>query len=135
MSLECETSIAAPLPGASIHALHPGPRAVSGSRGEMIKLEFEDCALPWRIPTVRVSGILNNLCSTHLTRCQELWTARSQLFTEEQKTEAWSRTADIMKTYSDELVKRWNSEIDTLLVYVSYGGTGTCSSSLIDGSV
>ena len=40
--------------------------------------------------------------------------ARSQLFTEEQKTAAWSRTADIMKAYSDEMVKRWNSETDTL---------------------
>ncbi|KAI0753559.1 hypothetical protein C8Q80DRAFT_520128 [Daedaleopsis nitida] len=38
-------------------------------------------------------------------------------YSEQQKAEAWAKTAGVVKTYSDELVKRWNTEIDTLLVY------------------
>ncbi|TFK86759.1 hypothetical protein K466DRAFT_474112, partial [Polyporus arcularius HHB13444] len=30
---------------------------------------------------------------------------------------AWSKTAEIIKTYSDDMIGKWNSEIDTLLVY------------------
>ncbi|EIW56971.1 uncharacterized protein TRAVEDRAFT_83487, partial [Trametes versicolor FP-101664 SS1] len=32
---------------------------------------------------------------------------------------AWSETADIVKTYSDDMIKRFNTEIDTYLVYAS----------------
>ena len=39
-------------------------------------------------------------------------------YTEDQKKTAWDGTAKIVKDYSDELVKRWKEEIDTLLVYV-----------------
>ncbi|KAI0758898.1 hypothetical protein C8Q74DRAFT_1388876, partial [Fomes fomentarius] len=38
-------------------------------------------------------------------------------FTAEEKKKAWDETAKIVKDYSDELVTRWNKEIDTLLVY------------------
>ncbi|KAI0758705.1 hypothetical protein C8Q74DRAFT_1160096, partial [Fomes fomentarius] len=38
-------------------------------------------------------------------------------FTPEEKKRAWDETAKIVKDYSDELVKRWKEEIDTLLVY------------------
>ncbi|KAI0368235.1 hypothetical protein BV20DRAFT_480261 [Pilatotrama ljubarskyi] len=41
----------------------------------------------------------------------------SRRFTESEKAQAWSRTTDIVKTYSDDLIKRLNAEIDTLLVY------------------
>ncbi|KAI0640224.1 hypothetical protein C8Q77DRAFT_1018419, partial [Trametes polyzona] len=30
---------------------------------------------------------------------------------------AWSRSAELVKTHNDELVKRWKEEMDTLLVY------------------
>ncbi|KAI0372480.1 hypothetical protein BV20DRAFT_1050799 [Pilatotrama ljubarskyi] len=40
-----------------------------------------------------------------------------QRFTESEKAQAWSRTTDIVKTYSDDLIKRLNAEIDALLVY------------------
>ncbi|TFK79419.1 hypothetical protein K466DRAFT_505594, partial [Polyporus arcularius HHB13444] len=30
---------------------------------------------------------------------------------------AWNETANILKAYSDELVDRWNKEIDNLLIY------------------
>ncbi|KAI0704106.1 hypothetical protein C8Q76DRAFT_823743 [Earliella scabrosa] len=38
-------------------------------------------------------------------------------FTEDEKKDAWDKTARVVKAYSDELVDRWNKEIDTLLVY------------------
>lgn len=41
------------------------------------------------------------------------------MFSDEEKARAWSQTADVVKTYSDEMVKRWNMEIDALLVFVS----------------
>ncbi|KAI0698852.1 hypothetical protein C8Q76DRAFT_248362 [Earliella scabrosa] len=48
---------------------------------------------------------------------QQRWYERKDDFTEEEKKEAWDKTADVVKIYSDELVDRWNKEIDTLLVY------------------
>ncbi|RPD63459.1 hypothetical protein L227DRAFT_467865, partial [Lentinus tigrinus ALCF2SS1-6] len=38
-------------------------------------------------------------------------------FTEEERAKAWDETANIVKKYSDEMVDRWNKEIDTLLVF------------------
>ena len=52
---------------------------------------------------------------------QQRWEERKKDFTEEEKKNAWDETAKVVKTYSDELVNRWNTEIDTLLVYVSVG--------------
>lgn len=52
----------------------------------------------------------------HLT--QERWEERKSEYTDDQREQAWSKTADIVKTYSDEIVRRWNQEIDTLLVFV-----------------
>ena len=49
---------------------------------------------------------------------QNRWFERKDDFTEEEKKDAWDKTAEVVKTYSDELVERWNKEIDTLLVYV-----------------
>ncbi len=46
------------------------------------------------------------------------WESRKTFFTEEQHRQAWEATADIVKKASDEMVERWNKEIDTLLVYV-----------------
>ncbi|RPD63464.1 hypothetical protein L227DRAFT_572612 [Lentinus tigrinus ALCF2SS1-6] len=45
------------------------------------------------------------------------WNARKTFFTEEQRAKAWDETANIVKKYSDEMVDRWNKEIDTLLVF------------------
>ena len=49
---------------------------------------------------------------------QNRWQERNNDFTEKEKKEAWDEIAGLVKTYSDELVDRWNKEIDTLLVYV-----------------
>ena len=38
----------------------------------------------------------------------------------DEKAQAWSETADIVKQYSDEMIQRWNSEIDTMLVFVCW---------------
>ena len=40
-------------------------------------------------------------------------------YTQAERDEAFMKTAKVVKDYSDELVKRWKEEIDTLLVYVS----------------
>ncbi|EIW53850.1 uncharacterized protein TRAVEDRAFT_132874, partial [Trametes versicolor FP-101664 SS1] len=37
--------------------------------------------------------------------------------TEERKAAEWENAAEMVKTYSDEMVARWNKEIDTYLVY------------------
>ncbi|KAI0769373.1 hypothetical protein BD413DRAFT_82826 [Trametes elegans] len=47
----------------------------------------------------------------------ELVQKRGELLSEEEKSKAWSDAASMVKTYSDELVDRWNKEIDTYLVY------------------
>ena len=41
-----------------------------------------------------------------------------QTYTEQDKSEAWQRTASIIKDYSDEMVARWIAEMDNLLVFV-----------------
>ncbi|TFK87246.1 hypothetical protein K466DRAFT_599650 [Polyporus arcularius HHB13444] len=48
---------------------------------------------------------------------KQYWETRKSFFTDEQRAEAWEETAIIVKTYSDEMIERWNKEIDTLLVY------------------
>lgn len=54
------------------------------------------------------------------TLCQEVLKMRETLFLPDEKAKAWSDTAEIVKSYSDEMVKRWNAEIDTYLVYVRF---------------
>ncbi|RPD77332.1 hypothetical protein L226DRAFT_569510, partial [Lentinus tigrinus ALCF2SS1-7] len=48
---------------------------------------------------------------------EDYWYARKTFFTEEERAKAWDETANIVKKYSDEMVERWNKEIDTLLVF------------------
>ncbi|KAL1945523.1 hypothetical protein VTO73DRAFT_2374 [Trametes versicolor] len=42
---------------------------------------------------------------------------RDEVYTEERKTKAWSDAAEMVQTYSDEMIKRWKEEIDTYLVF------------------
>ncbi|KAL1936945.1 hypothetical protein VTO73DRAFT_3591, partial [Trametes versicolor] len=44
------------------------------------------------------------------------WT-KNKVYTEEKKTKAWSDAAEMVQTYSDEMIKRWKEEIDTYLVF------------------
>ncbi|RDX49631.1 hypothetical protein OH76DRAFT_1403523 [Lentinus brumalis] len=48
---------------------------------------------------------------------EEYWDARRTVITDKEREDAWTETATIVKDYSDDLVDRWNKEIDTLLVY------------------
>ena len=56
-------------------------------------------------------------------RLQELREELLQRYSESEKAAAWARSAEIVKTYNDELVTRWKEEMDTLLVYVSSDST------------
>lgn len=40
------------------------------------------------------------------------------IYTEKEIAEAWSEVGDTVKTYSDELIKRWKEEIDNYLTFV-----------------
>ena len=44
---------------------------------------------------------------------------RHKHFTDEEKKKAWDAVSGVVKEYSDNMVKRWTDEMDTLLVYVS----------------
>ncbi|KAI0702785.1 hypothetical protein C8T65DRAFT_611898, partial [Cerioporus squamosus] len=46
---------------------------------------------------------------------EKYWNSRKTFFTPEQREQAWDATAHAVKKYSDEMVDRWNKEIDTLL--------------------
>lgn len=53
------------------------------------------------------------------SRYQEVFKSRNKMHTAEERAKAWTDTAEVVKTYSDEMVQRFNTEIDTYLVYVS----------------
>ncbi|KAL1937850.1 hypothetical protein VTO73DRAFT_12743 [Trametes versicolor] len=46
-----------------------------------------------------------------------LYWKKFKVYTEEQKTKAWSDAAGMVQTYSDDMIERWNKEIDTYLVF------------------
>lgn len=41
-----------------------------------------------------------------------------EVYTEKEKTEAWTSVAKTVETYSDKMIERWIKEIDTYLVFV-----------------
>lgn len=72
----------------------------------------------WRLVPL---SILKALClqSSYSDNVQKLLEERTTSRTEEQKRTAWSDAAGAVKTYSDNMIKRWNKEIDVYLVFVS----------------
>ncbi|KAI0742986.1 hypothetical protein C8Q80DRAFT_946630 [Daedaleopsis nitida] len=56
--------------------------------------------IPWKLPTV-----------------EERLKQRRDMISEEEERDARHKAAEIVKNYSDDLVARWNGEMDTLLVY------------------
>ncbi|EIW54221.1 uncharacterized protein TRAVEDRAFT_132550, partial [Trametes versicolor FP-101664 SS1] len=42
---------------------------------------------------------------------------KSEVYTEEQKRKAWTDAAVMVQDYSDDMIARWNKEIDTYLVF------------------
>ena len=51
---------------------------------------------------------------------QEIREELAKEFTTEQKDKAWTEAAEAVKTYYDDLLRRWKEELDTLLVYVRH---------------
>lgn len=50
---------------------------------------------------------------------QDRWEERKEGFTDKKdRRNAWTETAKNVEAYSERLIRRWNGEIDTLLVYV-----------------
>ena len=47
------------------------------------------------------------------------------VFTEEEKADAWKNTAETVQKYSVELVEQWNKEMDGLLTFVSFSSSST----------
>ncbi|KAL1942581.1 hypothetical protein VTO73DRAFT_6183 [Trametes versicolor] len=47
----------------------------------------------------------------------DVYYKRDKAYTQEQRTKAWSNAAEMVQTYSDEMIKRWKEEIDTYLVF------------------
>ncbi|KAI0359335.1 hypothetical protein OH77DRAFT_1020108 [Trametes cingulata] len=54
-----------------------------------------------------------------LPSIEELMEQRKELFTPEEKDEAFALLSGFVKKYTDEMIDRWNTEIDTYLVYIS----------------
>ncbi|KAL1940416.1 hypothetical protein VTO73DRAFT_8988 [Trametes versicolor] len=42
---------------------------------------------------------------------------RSKVYTQEEKSKAWSDAAGMVQIHSDDMIRRWNQEIDTYLVF------------------
>ena len=68
--------------------------------------------------TLQVSIAILLCLSPCSTDGKGYWKTRKSFFTDAERADAWEKTAEIVEKYSDEMVKRWNGEIDTLLVYV-----------------
>ncbi len=83
--------------------------------------------LAWRfpIPDVRllsyawVSGVMLTWESGHQEILIRDGAELSAEFTKEEKEKVWTEAAEAVKTYHEDLVRRWKEEMDTLLVYVS----------------
>lgn len=45
------------------------------------------------------------------------------VFTEEEKADAWKNTAETVQKYSVELVEQWNKEMDGLLTFVRFSSS------------
>lgn len=56
--------------------------------------------------------------SSHRGLVQKLLEERKNICTDEEKAKAWTDVADMVKTYSDDMIERWNKQIDTYLVFV-----------------
>ncbi|KAL1942594.1 hypothetical protein VTO73DRAFT_6196 [Trametes versicolor] len=48
---------------------------------------------------------------------EDVFNKKYTVYTQEEKTKAWSGAAGMVQTYSDEMIKRWKEEIDTYLVF------------------
>lgn len=49
---------------------------------------------------------------------QDMDRRRRNVYSQEEKTEAWSKAAEMVQAHSDEMITLWKEEIDTYLVFV-----------------
>ena len=50
---------------------------------------------------------------------KELRKELQEEFSEEQKSQVWQNAAEAVKEFHDEMIDRWQKEMDSLLVFVS----------------
>ena len=62
-----------------------------------------------------IYGKHNTFAQEKIQKSLRLW----NIYTDEEREEAWDRITDTVKKYSDERVEQWNKEIDGLLTFVS----------------
>ncbi|KAI0326448.1 hypothetical protein GY45DRAFT_1363874 [Cubamyces sp. BRFM 1775] len=84
-----------------------------GARNDYLKLwyahaeKLDECidrvsvpTLPWRVESV-----------------EDVWNTRKETYTHYEKAQAWDKAAKKVEEVSEEMVRRWSGEIDTLLVF------------------
>ncbi|KAH9854370.1 hypothetical protein C2E23DRAFT_913540 [Lenzites betulinus] len=76
---------------------------------------------PVRLETSDSTNSDSTLCTPEsawsLPGPEDLREKLSERYSEAETTHAWARSAELVKTHNDELVSRWQAEMDTLLVY------------------
>ncbi|TBU23585.1 hypothetical protein BD311DRAFT_781609 [Dichomitus squalens] len=55
----------------------------------------------------------------NMPQSQELWEKRKLPFDAKETQEAWENAAESLQTYSEEMVQRWNAELDNMLLYAA----------------
>ncbi|RPD69457.1 hypothetical protein L226DRAFT_616851 [Lentinus tigrinus ALCF2SS1-7] len=75
-----------------------------------------DQSEPWTLYD-DAAGISPSEKEWRLPEPKELREELCEEYDEEQRAKAWTAAAHAVKTYHDELIDRWNKEMDTLLVY------------------
>ncbi|KAI0667083.1 hypothetical protein C8Q78DRAFT_1082590 [Trametes maxima] len=84
----------------------PGVHSPATSSGTTINHAAQPTAGDSQLPPKPTKGHLEALINK-----------RETLYTEEERAQAWSDAAEMVNRYSDDMIKRWNKEIDTYLVY------------------
>ncbi|TBU57408.1 hypothetical protein BD310DRAFT_959559 [Dichomitus squalens] len=55
----------------------------------------------------------------NMPQSQELWEKRKLPFDAKETQEAWENAAESLQTYSEEMVQRWNAELDNMLLHAA----------------
>ena len=78
----------------------------------------------WQFPTSEVGTTFHDsrvktIQLTQVFITQELRKELEEEFTADQKAKVWADAAGVVQRHHEQLIARWNVEMDTLLVYVS----------------
>ena len=74
--------------------------------------------LSWPIESVEVRLDLALSLTMYSREPQDIWNSRKGTYTHYEKAQAWDKAAKKVEEVSEEMVRRWSNEIDTLLVFV-----------------